>query len=346
MRNKSLKYIFGILLSSVLLTVGCGSSSSNNPVSNSSANSGLVSVSGNVKNSDGKGTVSFYTPTAISESNMTNSISRAVVNNEVYTFNIDENGNYAGQIPAGDYYLIAQNSDGSMKYASERLNISMDSTVSEEVEGSTDAISELLDDIKLVPTINITGTLYTTSELVKDQYVYIENMPFVAKTDGTGVFTLTSVPAKDSYKICSNIWVGETRYQFYFPMDAEYISKYKDETTKTIPGVNLRNFDPIALNGTKLGKVAIKFTPLPSGKSIINVGALTDNKAYPAFPDYSSTTDDKPNTYVLPISSNSEVNKILIQTVDSSNNVENNLFEVEESEQEDSNSIEVNIFAN
>ena len=341
MKKKSLILIFAALITMSL--AGCGSSSSNNPVSTGSVNSGLVSVSGNVKNSDGNGTVAFYTPAAISESNMANSSVRTVVNNQVYTFNIDENGNYAGQVPAGDYYIIAQNSDGSLKYASGRQSVKSDAVA----EGTSSSIPVKIDNITLVPTISITGALHTTSELVKDQYVYIENMPFVATTDSSGNFTLASVPATDSYTICSNIWFGETRYHFSFPMDSEYISKYKNETSKTITDVDLRNFDPIALNGTKLGKVAIKFTPMPSGKSIINVGALTDNKAYPAFPDYSSTTDDKPNTYVLPISSNSEVNKILIQTVDSSNNVENNLFEVKkESSQDDSSSIIVDIFGN
>ena len=155
MRNKSLKYIFGILLSSVLLTVGCGSSSSNNPVSTGSVNSGLVSVSGNVKNSDGNGTVAFYTPTAIYESNMNNSSSRAVVNNQVYTFNIDENGNYAGQVPAGDYYIIAQNSDGSLKYASGRQSVKSDVVA----EGTS---NDLTYNITLVPTITIEGTLTPT----------------------------------------------------------------------------------------------------------------------------------------------------------------------------------------
>ena len=347
MRNKSLKYIFGILLSSVLLTVGCGSSSSNNPVSTGSVNSGLVSVSGNVKNSDGNGTVAFYTPTAISESNMNNSSSRAVVNNQVYTFNIDENGNYAGELPAGDYYIIAQNSDGSLKYASGRQSVKSDIAV----EGASSSIPVKIDNITLVPTISITGALHTTSELVKDQYVYIENMPFVATTDSGGNFTLASVPATDSYTICSNIWFGETRYHFSFPMDKEFISKFKDESSKTIKEVHLRTFDPIALNGEKISKVTIEIDPLPSDKNIINIYGITENKVYPAFPDYSSykmignSTTEIPYTYILPLSSNSEVSKLVIQTVDESNNAENKILEVEnDTILEGSNNIIVTVF--
>lgn len=337
--KKSLKYIFGILLTSALLVTGCGSSSSNNPVGNGSVNSGLVSVSGSVKNSNGDGTVSFYSPSAIYSNNMNSDSSfRAAVNNEVYTFNIDENGNYAGQVPAGDYYIIAQNSDGSLKYASGRMAVQSEAVA----EGDTDKVDF---DITLVPTISISGTLHTASELVKDQYVYIENMPFVAITDSTGNFTLTSVPATDTYTICSNIWFGETRYHFSFPIDSEYISKYKDETTKTITDVDLRNFDPIALNGDKLSKVSIKFEPLPGNIKIINIYGLTDNKVFLAIPDYSYMTNDKPDTYILPLSSNSEVSKLVIQTVDESNNAENKILEVEnDTTLEGSNNIIVNVF--
>ena len=284
MRNKSLKYIFGILLSSVLLTVGCGSSSSNNPVSNGSVNFGLVSVSGNVKNADGKGTVSFYTPTAIYGNNMTNGISRAVVNNEIYTFNIDEKGNYAGQIPAGDYYIIAQNSDGSMKYASARQNISMDSGVSE--NDSSSPISVKIEDIKLVPTVDIKGYLdFETSITDESQlpFVYIEGMPFAKKPkfdDGAISFTLESVPLADSYIICSDFWENNTRYHLS--------TTYSDFSKQAV----LSNIEPISISGKNVkGKLTSDILTSLNGTTII---AVTKDKAYTA------QTDDSGN-FVMPI---------------------------------------------
>ena len=273
MRNKSLKYIFGILLSSVLLTVGCGRSSSNNPVSNGSVNSGLVSVSGNVKNADGKGTVSFYTPTAIYGNNMTNGISRAVVNNEIYTFNIDENGNYAGQIPAGDYYIIAQNSDGSMKYASARQSISMDSSVE-------------IPEIKLVQTTDINGYLdfeTTIKEESELPFVYIEGLPFVEKTtfvDGVISFTLESVPLADSYVICSDLWDNNIRYHSS--------TTYTDFSKSAV----LTDPEPISLSGKNVkGKLTSDILTSLNGTTII---AVTKDKAYTA------QTDDSGN-FVMPI---------------------------------------------
>lgn len=273
MRNKSLKYIFGILLSSVLLTAGCGSSSSNNPVSNGSVNSGLVSVSGNVKNADGNGTVSFYTPTAIYGNNMTNDISRAVVNNEIYTFYIDENGNYAGQIPAGDYYIIAQNSDGSMKYASARQSISMDSAVE-------------IPEIKLVQTKDINGYLDFETTITDESalpFIYIEGMPFAKKTtfvDGEISFTLESVPLADSYVICLDLWENNVRYHFS--------TTYTDFSKSAV----LTDFEPISLSGKNVkGVLTSDILTTLSGTTII---AVTKDKAYTAQADDSGK-------FVMPI---------------------------------------------
>ena len=120
MKNRSFKYILSVMLTSVLLLVGCGSSS--NPSSSGNVSSGLVSVSGNVKNLNGNGSVSFYTPTAAVKSgmNVTSNFRASISNEGIYTFNTDENGNYSGQIPEGDYYVIAQNSDGTMKSVSSK----------------------------------------------------------------------------------------------------------------------------------------------------------------------------------------------------------------------------------
>ena len=297
MRNKSLKYIFGLLLSSVLLTVGCGSSSSNNPVSTGSVNSGLVSVSGNVKNSDGNGTVAFYTPAAISESNMANSSVRTVVNNQVYTFNIDENGNYAGQVPAGDYYIIAQNSDGSLKYASGRQSVKSDAVA----EGTS---NDLTYDITLVPTISISGELLSNTPMPPDSelpWVYLENMPYAVETtsvDGksTYSFTLSLVPLMASYTLCSNIWSDENiRYRYSYTTTSSQIETAK--TTKEINDITISSYEPISLSGNNIKGMlsSDKLTSLDD----VTVIAVTQNKAY--------TTQTKSNgNFVLPIDASKE----------------------------------------
>ena len=297
MRNKSLKYIFGILLSSVLLTVGCGSSSSNNPVSTGSVNSGLVSVSGNVKNADGNGTVSFYTPTAIYGSNQTNTIARAVVNNDVYTFNIDENGNYAGQIPAGDYYIIAQNSDGSMKYASARQSISMDTAVS---EGSTNSILPV--NIELVPTTSVKGTFScelessdsssSTGGTQPVQYVYLENMPFVTEVGENGYFEFESVPVSSSYRVCSDIWIENYRYHFV------------KETTSTT-GITLDTFEPISISGKNV-KLQLNNTSDDPSDSIPVIALLTQNN------DIYSTISGESGEFYLPIDSLDDLSYLIV----------------------------------
>ncbi len=296
MKKKSLMLIFVALITMSL--TGCGSSSSNNPVSNGSVNSGLVSVSGNVKNADGNGTVSFYTPTAIYGNNMTNGISRAVVNNEIYTFNIDEKGNYAGQIPAGEYYIIAQNSDGSMKYASARQSISMDSVISE--EDTSGRVPVIIPDIELVQTININGYLdFETSITDESQlpFVYIEGMPFAKKPkfdDGAISFTLESVPLADSYIICSDFWENNTRYHLS--------TTYSDFSKQAV----LSNIEPISISGNNIKiQLVVKeeTTTTPSAETSLLV--LTNNEAFPVL------TDDN-GYFILPINEKSEINSIIL----------------------------------
>ena len=306
--KKSFKYIFGILLTSALLVTGCGSSSSNNPVGNGSVNSGLVSVSGSVKNSNGDGTVSFYSPSAIYSNNMNSDSSfRAAVNNEVYTFNIDENGNYAGQVPAGDYYIIAQNSDGSLKYASSRMAVQSEAVA----EGDTDKVDF---DITLVPTISISGTLHTASELVKDQYVYIENMPFVAITDSTGNFTLTSVPATDTYTICSNIWQGNTRYHF------SSIATKSQISDKKITGITISNPEPISLTGknvkVKVDEVGIKRQFSDKDFDSVEIIAITSNNEIYTASKVTNSQEEGKMIFALPIDKKSEVTNIIINLDD------------------------------
>ena len=186
--KKNIIYLFIALIT--LLLVGCGGSSPDNPLS-SNVNSGLVNISGNVKNSTGNGSVSFYAPTAAAKNclNVTNSFRASVANEGIYRFNTDENGNYSGQIPAGDYYIIAQNSDGTMKYVSSKQSFN-----------SSRATTEVKQDITLNKTVNISG------KIVPSDYVsfsnndfssiplYIEGYPFMAVTDLEGKFEFSSVP--------------------------------------------------------------------------------------------------------------------------------------------------------
>ena len=198
MKNRYFKYILSVMLTSVLLLVGCGSSS--NPSSSGNVSSGLVSVSGNVKNLNGNGSVSFYTPTAAVKSgmNVTSNFRASISNEGIYTFNTDENGNYSGQIPEGDYYVIAQNSDGTMKSVSEKQTFRASETATDDPY-----------DIKLTKTVNISGKVNigfenissndlssssSSEEPVASIAVYIEKMPFIAVTDSNGAFTFNSVP--------------------------------------------------------------------------------------------------------------------------------------------------------
>ncbi|MBR4571022.1 MAG: hypothetical protein IKO19_10240 [Candidatus Riflebacteria bacterium] len=212
MKNTSFKYIFSLMLASILFMVGCGSS--NNPVSQGYIDSGIVNVSGNVRNLTGNGSVSFYTPTAARSSlNVTTSFRSSVANDGVYTFNTDENGNYSGQIPVGEYYVIAQNSDGTMKSVSAKQTFSS-------------ARAAVTQDIELTKTINISGTIIAETDEGKNDegvvdatfgvIVYIEGLPFISVTDSTCSFKFNSVPCIESsennekYTITSTITYKDT----------------------------------------------------------------------------------------------------------------------------------------
>ena len=299
------KYILGILLSSVLIVTGCGSSSSNNPVGNGEVSSGLVSVSGNVKNSNGNGTVSFYTPTAIYGSSLNSNLRTSVANNEVYTFNIDENGNYNGQIPSGDYYVIAQNSDGSMKYASKKQNFAIRAELGPY-------------DFELVPTITISGILTlidAPSGTIVD--VYLEDMPFVDlnvqfDTNQEGYpFTMNFVPLEDSYTICSNVWLGDTRFRFSTTLNKNDIKRNLNLDNNILNVGCLSEKEPISLSGTSIN---IEYPgTLPTNTTII---AITDNKILAAI---AVEYNEAKTVLRLLLNSNSEVNILLIKTDNSDN---------------------------
>ena len=195
--NKTFKNIFGLLLTSVLLMVGCGGSSSNNPASSGNVSSGLVNVSGTVNNLSGNGRVSFYTPTAVARDGITLSSSNrmSLLSEGVYTFNTDENNSYSGQIPEGNYYIIAENSDGTMRAVSELQNISTARAVTQ--------------DFELYKTVNISGKFVSTDDGEDNAGynlpVYIKGLPFITVTDSTGAFTFTSVP-------CIKATDSETKY--------------------------------------------------------------------------------------------------------------------------------------
>ena len=200
MKMSRIIYIFIALLT--LSLVGCGSSS--NPASSGNVNSGLVNVNGRVNNLSGSGRVSFYTPNAAIKNglNVTNPFRASVSNDGVYTFHTDEKGNYSGTIPSGDYYVIAENSDGSMRAVSAKQTIN----------SARAATASATQDFTLTKTVNISGQLAKDLSVKLDSPtvvtesinayipVYIEGLPFVAVTDSDGGFTFNSVPVitKDS----------------------------------------------------------------------------------------------------------------------------------------------------
>ena len=295
MKKKSLILIFAALITMSL--AGCGSSSSSNPVSSNSMNSGLVSVSGNVKNLEGNGTVSFYTPTAIYVNNTApnSNFRTSIANNDVYTFNVDESGNYSGSIPSGDYYVIAQNSDGSMKAATAKQSLRC-SEIAEGAESSGITIN-----FDLVPTKTITGTLTDESETLTSEsdlpFVYIEGKPFVAKAtiDNEVIsFTLKDVPIEDSYTICSDMWIENFRYHFS--------TTYSDFTKPA----ELSNPQPISISGKNIKMQLVTpddGSPFQGGTAIAFL--TQDNIVFP------SHADDNGYFY-LPVESLDEITCLYI----------------------------------
>ena len=201
------------MLASIIFMVGCGSS--NNPASSGNVSSGMVKVSGNVKNLSGDGSVSFYTPKAAVSNGLNGATTfrGSVSNDGVYRFNTDEKGNYSGQIPAGEYYVVAQNFDGTMKSVSEKQNIT----------SARAATAETYDFI-LNKTVNIIGRILNDYEIDGESEsaeslvlnanvpVYIEGLPFVAITDSDGNFKFNSVPVitdSKTYNIKSSIYFGK-----------------------------------------------------------------------------------------------------------------------------------------
>ena len=230
MKLNRILFIFVALIT--LSLVGCGGSSSNNPVSSGNANNGLITVRGNVSNLSGNGSVSFYTPTAATRNGM-NAASTArfsITNDGVYRFNTDEKGDYSGTIPTGDYYIVAENSNGTMRAASSLKTLRLEQATGSNIE---------LDPIKLEEVINVTGTLISVDNLsVENVPVYIANSPFVAFTDADGKFEFLSVPEGEYVfrtTIDSNI------YRYTFAQTATITKtntsvEVRDNTKETISG--------------------------------------------------------------------------------------------------------------
>lgn len=241
MKNKSFKYILSVMLSSVLLMVGCGSSS-NNPVSSGNVNSGLVKVSGNVKNIDGNSSVSFYTPAAAVKSNLNEAapLRAALSNDGIYTFYTDENGYYSGTIAAGEYYVMARNSDGSMKSVPTKQRFSASARAD---EANTETGSKV-DEIVLTKVQDIHGSLNTNAIGISCASipVFIENAPFIAVTNTDGDFVFNSVPVGD-YTISANIEAENTRYHFSTSVSSSQLSSTIDlssYTSESITGSQIK----------------------------------------------------------------------------------------------------------
>ena len=304
MKNRFFKYILSLMLSSVLLMAGCGSSS-NNPVSSGNVNSGLVKVSGNVKNLDGNGSVSFYTPAAAVKSNLNDAapLRAALSNDGVYTFYTDENGYYSGTIAAGEYYVMAQNSDGSMKSVPNKQRFSARADEAKPENGSK------VDEIVLAKVLDIHGTLNTTSIGISCASipVFIENTPFIAVTNTSGDFVFNSVPV-GNYTISANIDAGNTRYHFTTSVSSSQLSgtiALSSYTSESITGSQLKG--TVKDSKGNLGKGKLVMAVLKSGEVysvladsqgsfIMPFGSDTQNVAW--FVDMQSVSMDSSNVIV------------------------------------------------
>jgi hypothetical protein len=214
MKINRIIYIFIALIT--LSLVGCGSS--NNPASSGNVSSGMVKVSGNVKNLSGDGSVSFYTPKAAVSNglNVATTFRASVANDGVYRFDTDENGNYSGQIPAGEYYVVAQNSDGTMKSVSEKQSITSARAATSETYDFTlnktvNIIGRILNDYLIDDESSDDSSSGNTDSIILNANipVYIEGLPFVAITDSNGNFKFNSVPVitdSTTYNIKSSIY--------------------------------------------------------------------------------------------------------------------------------------------
>ena len=253
------------MLTSVLLMAGCGSSS-NNPVSSGNVNSGLVKVSGNVKNLDGNGSVSFYTPAAAVKSNLNEAapLRAALSNDGIYTFYTDENGYYSGTIAAGEYYVMAQNSDGSLKSVPTKQRFSA-SARADEAKPET---GTKVDEIVLAKVLDIHGTLNTTSIGISCASipVFIENTPFITVTNTSGDFVFNSVPV-GNYTISANIDAGNTRYHFSTLVSSSLLSgtiALSSYTSESITGSQLKGI--VKDSKGNLGKGKLVMAVLESGE--------------------------------------------------------------------------------
>ncbi len=284
MNNRTFKNIFSLMLTSVLMMVGCGGSSSNNPVSTGNVNGGLVNVSGRVSNLSGSGRVSFYTPTAAVKNGMsvTNSSRASVSNNGVYTFYTDEKGNYSGTISEGEYYVTAQNSDGTMKSVPTKQRFSASARADEASSGSE---YTKVDDIILAKIQDIHGSLVTSSIGLSCASipVFIENTPYVAITNSSGDFTFNSVPI-GTYTFSANIDAEKFRYHFSNSVNSNQLNT-------TIP---LMSYDTLSLTGSSvIGVVVDNNDNSCKGKLIMAV--LESGEIY-------SALSDTNGSFVMPFS--------------------------------------------
>ncbi len=214
MKINRIIYIFIALIT--LSLVGCGSS--NNPASSGNLSGGMVKVSGNVKNLSGDGSVSFYTPKAAVSNGLNGATTfrGSVSNDGVYRFDTDEKGNYSGQIPAGEYYVVAQNSDGTMKSVSEKQSITSARAATSETYDFTlnktvNIIGRILNDYLIDDESSDESSSGNTDSIILNANipVYIEGLPFVAITDSNGNFKFNSVPVitdSTTYNIKSSIY--------------------------------------------------------------------------------------------------------------------------------------------
>ena len=250
--------IFVMLISVAL--VGCGGSSTSNPVA---TDNGMVTVRGSINTTE-KATVSFCTPEAVFKRGISANTRNSMTNEGVYECEAI-NGRYSATIPSGDYYVIGVS--GNMKSASE-------------LKSFRGAVTEA-EDIVLKATCNLSGTVkYEDNSVAPCVVVFLENTPFSAITDSNGSFTFTGIPVIDSsYSLKGHVAQGEAMYS----IEAEVTSEMqKSGSVGNLTLIKIEDEEPVTITGNLFasdGQTPISGTLIVAMNSFGDFfsSAITDN---------------------------------------------------------------------
>ncbi len=239
MKINKIILIFVMFMTAAL--VGCGGSSTSNPVG---TDDGMVTVRGSINTTE-RATVTFCTPEAVFKRGISASSRSSVTNDGVYECEAI-NGRYSATIPSGDYYVIGVS--GNLKSASE-------------LKSFRGALTEA-EDIILKATCNLSGTVkYEDNSAAPCVVVFLENTPFSAITDSNGSFTFTGIPVIDtSYSLKGHVAQGVAMYSTEAKVTSEMqksgsvgaltLTKIEDEPPVTITGSLFASDGQTPISGT------------------------------------------------------------------------------------------------